>query len=215
MPKYYPICLDIARLPCLVVGGGAVGLRKVRTLLAHGARATVVAPLATRALERLARQGRICLRRRGYRTSDLKGVRLAFVATDDAALNRRVASDARQHGLFVNVVDDPELCDFIVPSIVRRSQLLLAVSTGGSCPAYSKRLRQQLEKQFDPAYGHYVQLLGGMRRLIQQRVKDQARAVKLLEQLLGVDLLNVIRKKGRAAAEARARALVERWLQCR
>ena len=212
MARYYPLCLEIAKLPCLVVGGGAVGLRKVRTLLDHGARVTVVAPQALPALERLAERDRITLRRRAYRTSDLRGVRLVFVATNDEPLNRRIATEARRRGLLTNVVDNPELCDFIVPSVVRRGRLLLAVSTEGACPAYSKRLCRALERQFDSAYAGYVELLSRLRQLIRKRVGDPRVSVRLLERLLDEDLLSMLRKEGRRAAESRAKALLDGWL---
>jgi len=212
MARYYPLCLEVAKLPCLVVGGGAVALRKVRTLLDHGARLTVVAPQATAALDRLAERGRIALRRRAYRTSDLRGVRLVFVATNDEALNRRVAAEARRRGLLTNVVDDPQMCDFIVPSILRRGRLLLAVSTEGACPAYAKRLRRALERQFDAAYAGYVELLARLRRRILKHVSDPRAGVRLLERLLDEDLLAVIRREGRRAAESRAKALLDSWL---
>jgi len=213
MPRYYPICLEVAKFPCLVVGGGAVGLRKVRTLLAHRAKVTVVATKAAKALQSLARRGKITLHRRPYRMSDLGGMRLVFVATNDARLNRRIADEAGRLGLLSNVVDDPELCDFIVPSIVRRGRLFLAISTEGACPAYAKRLRVRLERQFDQAYAAYVELLARIRRRILARVADPKVGVGLLERLLDEDLLGVIRKQGRRAAEARARALLHEWLK--
>jgi len=215
MPKYFPICLEIGNLPCLVVGGGAVGLRKARTLLDHQGKVTVVDPEPSASLERLGRQGRIILRRRSYRTSDLRGMRLVFVATNDEKLNRRVAREACRHGLLVNVADAPALCNFIVPAMIRRGRLLLAISTSGACPAYSKHLRRELERRFDRAHGGYIEMLAGLRRRIFSLVRDPRRAVRLLERLLDEDLLTVLRRKGRRAAETRARSLVTRWLERR
>ncbi|KPL11155.1 hypothetical protein AMJ85_04395 [candidate division BRC1 bacterium SM23_51] len=213
MPDYYPVCLELAKLPCLIVGGGAVGLRKARALVESGAPVTIVAPGATSAIKRLAEKGRVALRLRAYRTSDLRGKRLVFAATDDENLNRRIAREARQRGLLTNVADAPQLCDFIVPSIVRRGRLLLAISTEGTCPAYAKRLRTALEEQFDRAHGDYVELLGRMRREIHARVADAKAAVALLERLLDEDLLSIVRRKGRRAAQSRARVLLDTWLQ--
>jgi len=200
-------------MPCLVVGGGAVGLRKVKTLLAHHAKMTVVALEASAALKCLARKGRITLRERPYRTSDLRGMRLVFVATNDEKLNRQIAREARQRGLLVNVVDDPASCDFIVPSIVRRGRLLLAISTEGACPAYSKRLRRALEKQFDRAYGEYVELLARLRRRILSLASDPRQGVRLLERLLDEDLLTLVRQGNRRAAESHARTLLASWMR--
>jgi precorrin-2 dehydrogenase/sirohydrochlorin ferrochelatase len=139
-------------------------------------------------------------------------MRLVFVATNDEKLNGRIACEARRRGLLINVVDDPALCDFIVPSIVRRGKLLLAISTQGACPAYAKRLRAALERQFDQAYGDYVALLARLRRKVHTLTNDPRTCVRLLERLLDEDLLSVIRHKGRRAAEAHAHALLAAWL---
>jgi len=211
MPRYYPICLEIANRACLVVGGGAVGLRKARALLAHHGRVRVVAAEALPPLRRLAEKGRIILHERPYRASDLRGIQLVFVATDDAALNRRIAREARRRRVPINIADVPALCDFIVPSIVRRGKLIVAVSTEGACPALSKRLRKALEKQFDRAYGDYVEMLAGLRKRIIARTPDSRAAARLLERLLDEDFLRIIRRKGRRAAEAHAR----KWLAAR
>jgi len=212
MSEYYPVCLDLANLPVLVVGAGAVGLRKIRTLLRWGARVKVVAPRPLPSVEKLAEAGKIVLRKRPYRVSDLAGVRLVFVATDDSAVNARVAADARERGLMINVADRPDLCDFIIPSIVRRGPFVLAISTGGACPAYAKRLRRELEERFDRSYGDYVALLGRVRREIRSRCKDPKKAEALLGRLLDEDLLGLIRSRGLGAAKKRAGALVESWL---
>ncbi|MCX8037331.1 MAG: bifunctional precorrin-2 dehydrogenase/sirohydrochlorin ferrochelatase [Candidatus Sumerlaeia bacterium] len=212
MPQYYPLFLDLTGLPVLVVGGGAVGLRKVRTLLQHKARVTVVAVAASAALRQMAARGRIVLHERPYRASDLHGRRLVFVATNDRALNRRIRADAQRRGILTNVVDDPELCDFIVPSIVRRGSLVVAVSTEGACPAYAKRLRRELENQFDPAYGQYVALLGSARRAILQQATDPQKSVRVLNWLLDAGLLDWIRRKGLKSARKRMTALLKEWL---
>lgn len=212
MPRYYPLFLDMAGLPALVVGGGAVGLRKVRTLLEHKARVTVVAVEASAALRQLAARGRIALHERPFRTSDLRGKRILYVATNDRALNRRIRADGRRRGILTNVVDDPELCDFIVPSIVRRGRFVAAVSTEGACPAYAKRLRRELEKQFDPAYGQYVALLASARRAILRRAADPKKSVRVLNRLLDAGLLDWIREKGLKSARRRMSALLRMWL---
>ena len=213
MPRYYPLCLDLEHLPCLVVGGGKVGLRKVRTLLEHDARVTVVGPQPHPELVELAGAGRIALHDRPYATSDLDGIRLVFVATDDEAINRRVAAAARERGILTNVVDRPALCDFIVPSIVRRGSLLVAVSTQGQCPAYSKHLRRALEKQFDESCGAFVEWLGEVRRELIARVGDPAVSGRLLTRLLDEDVFAVFRERGPEAGRSHARALLDAWLQ--
>ena len=141
---YYPMCLDMAGRPCLVVGGGPVAERKVVGLLQAGARLTVVSPAVTPQLDDWGREGRIRLVRRGYESSDLAGQSLAFVATDDGVVNVDVARDARAAGLLINTADDPAHCDFILPAVLRRGELTVTVSTGGASPALARMLRDEL-----------------------------------------------------------------------
>lgn len=142
---YYPMCLDMAGRPCLVVGGGLVAERKVSGLLEVGARLTVVSPAVTAQLDDWAREGRIRLVRRAYQVSDLAGQSLAFVATDDGVVNAEVARDARAAGVLINAADDPAHCDFILPAVLRRGELTVTVSTGGASPALSRMVRDELD----------------------------------------------------------------------
>ncbi len=142
---YYPICLDMAGRPCLVVGGGLVAERKVSGLLEVGARLTVVSPAVTAQLDDWAREGRIRLVRRAYQVSDLAGQSLAFVATDDGVVNAEVARDARAAGVLINAADDLAHCDFILPAMLRRGELTVTVSTGGASPALSRMVRDELD----------------------------------------------------------------------
>ena len=141
---YYPIFVEMASRPCLVVGGGAVAEAKVTGLLAAGAKVTVVAPDLTPALEELLRQGALHYEARDYKESDLDDCEACFVATDDGAINARVAGDCRDRGVWVNAADDPANCDFILPSVVRQGDVVLAASTGGASPALARRLREEL-----------------------------------------------------------------------
>lgn len=145
---YYPVCVDMAGRPCLVVGGGAVAERKVEGLLAAGARVAVVSPALTGRLEGWAREGRIRAIPRGWEPGDLAGQSLAFVATDDGEVNAAVAAAARAAGVLVNAADDPAHCDFILPAVLRRGELMVAVSTGGASPALSRMVRDELEVHF-------------------------------------------------------------------
>ncbi|HXG32793.1 MAG TPA: bifunctional precorrin-2 dehydrogenase/sirohydrochlorin ferrochelatase [Bryobacteraceae bacterium] len=137
----YPIFLNLRGRPVLVVGGGRVGLRKIRGLLEAGARVTVVDPRGEPALGALP----LVWRRRKFRRSDVRGMTLVFAATSDRAVNHAVAEQARRLGIPVNVADNPAECDFLVPARVRKANLQIAVSTGGQSPRLAKALRQQLE----------------------------------------------------------------------
>jgi siroheme synthase-like protein len=142
---YYPVFLDLADRPCVVVGGGPVAEGKVAGLLAAGARVTVVSPTVTAPLAGWAAEGRVTHRARAYRAEDLDGQQVAFVATDDAAVTRAVAAEGRARGIWVNAADEPARCDFILPAVIRRGRLVVAVSTGGASPAAARAIREELE----------------------------------------------------------------------
>ena len=159
--NYYPINFVVDGKKCVVVGGGAVAERKVRSLLKFGARVVVVAPSWTK---QLAGIPAVRLVRRGYRTRDLAGAVLVIAATDDLALNRQIARDAQRENILVNVVDAPELCSFIVPSMIKRGPLVVAISTSGQAPAMAKALRLELQKIITPQLGKLAARLGIIRR---------------------------------------------------
>lgn len=151
-----------------MIGGGTVAERKIETLIEAGALLTVVSPDVTALIARWAQADRLTLERRQYRAGDLYGFRLAYAATSDADVNRAVREEARVEGTWLNAIDQPDLCDFITPAIVRRGDLTIAISTNGRCPALSRRIREDLERQFGPEYAEAVRQLGELR--------DRARA---------------------------------------
>lgn len=200
--RYYPICLDIRNRPCLVVGGGQVGTRKVHTLLLCGARVTVVSPQATTELTELAQEGTIRWHARGYQDGDQAGVFLVIGATDQEALNRRIHKDAEQDGRLCNIADQPQLCNFVLPSIVQQGDLMIAISTGGKSPAFAKYLRRHLQRQFGPEYGLMLKLMGALRRrLLQQEHAPEAHK-PIFERLIAKGLLEMIRRDDRATINA-------------
>ena len=153
MQKYYPINLDVRNRDCLVVGGGAVGARKVGTLLECGARVTVISPETVPEIDRLFNAGKIDLKRRGFSPSDLAGQFLVIGATDDVTLNRQISAEAEKRQMLCNIADFPEGCNFILPAIVRRGDLLIAISTSGNSPAFARTLRKQIGSAYGPAAG--------------------------------------------------------------
>lgn len=195
--QYYPVNLDVKDRNCLVVGGGRVGTRKVRTLLECGARVTVISPEATPELEALAGQGQIRWHTRDYRASDLDDAFLVIGATDDQRLNLKIHQDADKAQRLCNIADQPDLCNFILPAIMRQGALMITVSTGGKSPAFAKHLRQQLEKHYGPEYGALLQLMGAIRqRLLAEEHAPEAHKT-LFEQLIGGGLLEMIRSDDR------------------
>ena len=167
---YYPICLEMAGLRCLVVGGGPVAERKVAGLLAAGARVAVVSPSATERLRDWARAGRIGLTLREYAAPDLAGHSLVFAATDDGRINAEVARDARAAGVPINAADDPAHCDFILPAVLARGDLTVAVSTGGASPALARVVRDELDAFLDREdYAALVRVAADARRILRDR----------------------------------------------
>jgi siroheme synthase-like protein len=161
---YYPIFVDMAGRPCLVIGGGAVAERKVEGILEAGGRVTVISPLVTQTLAELASAGKLRYIARSYRPGDLKGYDLGFVTTDDARVNADIAKEGRERGVWVNVADAPAHCDFILPSILRRGELTIAVSTGGISPALCTAIKEELEAYFSEDYATLVEAAGEIRR---------------------------------------------------
>jgi len=172
--RYYPICVDMAGRACLVVGGGVVAERKASGLLESGARVTVVSPAITARLEAWAHEGQIRVIRRGYEPGDLADQPLVFVATDDGVVNAAVAADARAAGVLINAADDPAHCDFILPAVLRRGALTVAVSTGGASPALSRAVRDELETHFDREdYASLLEVAADARARLRERSAPQ------------------------------------------
>lgn len=167
--RYYPVFLDIADRPVIVIGGGEVALRKVEGLMNAAAQVTVVSPHLHPDLEALAQQGRLRHVARPYRPGDLDGYVLAFVATDDRSLNAAVAREGRERRVWVNAVDDPDNCDFVMPSIVRRGDLMVAISTGGGSPATARKIREELENFLTDEYVLLLDIAAEVRQELRRK----------------------------------------------
>jgi precorrin-2 dehydrogenase / sirohydrochlorin ferrochelatase len=165
----YPVVLDLEGRPVLVVGGGAVAQRKVEGLLEAGASITVVSPQVSARLAGLADDGHISVRLRPYRRSDLRGIAVVFAATEMRGVNAAVAADARRRRVWVNAADDPDHCDFILPSVLRRGSLLISVTTGGRSPALARVVREELERQFGGDYALLTELASDVRRQLRSQ----------------------------------------------
>ena len=200
--RYYPAYLDIKNRKCLVVGGGAVGARKVKMLLKCGASVTVISPVVSEQLKNLADSGAITLHRRSYRSSDLAGIFLVIGATDDDKLNRQISDDAKRLNLLCNIADRPQDCNFILPSIVSRGDLTISISTSGKSPALAKKLRKNLEDQFGEEYAVFLQLMGAIRKKLLRRSHEPEAHKELFEQLINSELVDMIRNNKTADINA-------------
>lgn len=200
--KTYPLFALIEDRSCLVVGGGPVGERKVRDLLTAGARVTLVSRELTPGLGQLAVQGRIRYVPGDFRPAHLEGMILVIGATDDQEVNALVSAAAQARGLLVNIVDQPELCTFIVPAQVRRGPLTLAVSTGGASPALARRLREELEERFGADYALYLRVLKALRERVLTRRRGQPENALLFQQLVASPLQSALKRGDRPRALA-------------
>jgi precorrin-2 dehydrogenase/sirohydrochlorin ferrochelatase len=211
----YPVMLDMAGRLAVVVGGGRVAERKVGALLEAGAAVRVVGPTLTEALAARAAEGHIDWRQRRFAAGDLAGAALAFAATDRREVNAAVLAEARAAGVPCNVADDPGGCDFQVPSVVRRGDLVIAVSTGGASPAVARRVRQALEERFGPEWAAYLDLLAAARAAALAPGDPPDASRELLADLADLDLLPLLREGRWAEVERALLAAAERRLGSR
>lgn len=181
----YPVFLELSGKCAVVIGGGAVAVRKARKLVESGAELTVIAEHTNDELIELAQSTQTKLIKSKYSKDYLSGATLVIAATNDHELNKQIYKDCQQLGLLCNVVDVPELCDFFVPAVVKRGDLQIAVSTEGQCPAYARYLRKKLEQIFTDKHGEFLAELKVIRKHIVKNVPNHAERKALLEQLVG------------------------------
>lgn len=197
--RYYPIFMDLAGRPCLVVGAGAVAVRKARALLDCGAAVTVVGVAPDSACRALERRG-AALRRRRFRTSDVLRRALVIAATDDRAVNAAVSAACRRRNIPVNVVDDPDHCTFIVPALVRRGDIAIAISTGGKSPAAARLIKERVAEAVGKEYADLVRLFGSNRRRMMATVVGPTARAQTWKKILDRGILEALRdgKPGQA-----------------
>jgi precorrin-2 dehydrogenase / sirohydrochlorin ferrochelatase len=195
--KYYPVNLDMTNKRCVVVGGGDIAERKVERLLECGAQVTVVSKSLTPALKARKKTGQMDHIDRDYEDQALDGAFMVIGATDRKDVNERISKDAVARGLLVNIVDDPDRCNFILPSLVQQGDLSIAISTGGKSPALAKKLRKELEKQYGPEYQTLLVIMGILRKRILAGDQRAADNKAVFEDLVHSDILQAIREKDR------------------
>lgn len=193
---YYPAMLDIKGRRCVVLGGGKVAERKVLSLLEAGAEVTVISPELTENLESLKREGRIIHIPRPYQKGDLKEAFIAIVATDEEDINIQASEEAHDLSIPVNVVDRPELCSFIVPSVIRKGPLLVAVSTSGTSPAMARTLRQFIEANLPEGLEEVLLQLSQLRQEVQKLIPQPSQRKAILERAGSWQVLEILRKEG-------------------
>lgn len=201
--KYYPVYLDLRERPCVVAGGGSVAERKALSLLEAGAEVTIISPALTPKLQDLSSSGKINYRAKKIEEKDLAGVFLVIAATNDAGVNAEAARWCRKKQVLVNVASPPGESSFIVPSVVDRGALLIAISTSGESPALSKRIRLELEKLFGPEYDLFLQRMSLLRSRLLAQMKDERERRRIFQALADSDIIELLRKGEVHAADRR------------
>jgi precorrin-2 dehydrogenase/sirohydrochlorin ferrochelatase len=194
--RYYPICLDVKDKRCIVIGGGDVALRKISSLIECDAKVVVISPEINEAIEQYVQEKKIKWLKRKYRSSDLRNTWLVIVATNDKELNIQIAQQAKKIGIPVNVVNSIEESTFIVPAVLSRGSLTIAVSTEGKSPALARKIRDTLKGMFGKEYIEFVELLGSLRETMKERFDTQKKREIIWNRLVNSELLGLL-KRGR------------------
>jgi precorrin-2 dehydrogenase / sirohydrochlorin ferrochelatase len=197
---YYPIYLDIEGRDVLIIGGGNVCARKAETMMKYGARVTIVSPEFTDEIEGWSRAGVLQLRRKTYEEADLGGASVVIASTDDPCVNARIARDCRRRKIPVNVVDVTHLCEFIVPAIVERGSIQIAISTGGKSPALARTLKEDLQKFVGPEYDEINLVLGTLRSGAKKTLPTDVDRKRFFDSIIAEGVLDMMRQGQRQRA---------------
>ena len=200
MNTYYPVYIELREQPCVVIGGGKIAEGKVEGLLAARASVTVISPELTPRLHELAEKNQISYFARAYQPGDLTGAFLVICATDQAEINHQVWEEATGNRQLVNVVDDTPRCNFIAPSILRKGDLTIAISTSGKAPALAVRLKERLQRELGPEYERFLELAGELREPLAQHIPDFETRKALWYELVDSEILDVLARGDEQAA---------------
>ncbi|GCE48750.1 precorrin-2 dehydrogenase/sirohydrochlorin ferrochelatase [Thermosporothrix hazakensis] len=211
MPKYYPVMLDVRQRSVIVVGGNTVAAEKTQALVSCGAHVTVIAPELCTPLQEMAERSEIVWRQKVYERGDLATAFVVVAATNDSQQIEDIWQETQERGQQVNIVDVPARCTFIVPSILRRGQLTIAVSTEGASPSLAKRIRQQLEQQFPPAYEHYLQLAAVVRVYLRQHQVSYDERDRFFGDYFASEILQLLAQGAFGQAISQAAALLRAY----
>ena len=206
---FFPIYLNLNGKRVVVIGGGEVAERKVASLSGTGATIVVISPTLTPQLLALAESNAIEWQKRSFARGDSSGATLVLSATNDPAISREVWEEATKAGILVNTADQPALCDFIMPAVVRRGELAVAISTGGASPALAATLREKLSEILGPEYEELLEILSRARPEIQRRFQDERERKALHYRILESNLIGLLKRQDRENAERLLREIIE------
>jgi precorrin-2 dehydrogenase/sirohydrochlorin ferrochelatase len=201
--KYYPAYLDLRDRPCMVIGGGSVAERKTLALLEAGAEVTIISPALTPKLHEFSDTGKITHLKKQYEENDLSGQFLVIAATPSVEVNTLVARACRKRHTLVNVAVPPEESSFIVPSVVERGDLMIAISTSGASPALAKKIRQDIEQQYGREYGLFLDKMSAIRNRVLEEVPDRQKRHAVFQAIVDSDVIDLIRQGKTHEAELR------------
>jgi siroheme synthase-like protein len=197
---YYPIYLDIEDRSVVIIGGGNVCARKAETMMKYGARVTVVSPDFTDEIEQWAREGGLSISRKPYEASDIDGAHIVIASTDDQGVNEQIAADCRARRIPVNVVDVTPLCEFIVPAIIEKGSIQIAVSTGGKSPALARTLKEDLQRLIGPEYAEVNDVLGTLREGAKRVLPTDVDRKRFFDGIIASGVLEMLRDGRRKQA---------------
>ena len=200
MNTYYPVYIQLRERPCVVIGGGKIAEGKVDGLLAAQANVTVISPDLTAHLRDLVEEKQITYLARTYQAGDLTGAFMVICATDQAEINHQVWQEASANRQLVNVVDDTPRCNFIAPSILRKGDLTIAISTSGKAPALAVRLKERLQRELGPEYERFLDLAGELREPLARHIPDFETRKALWYELVDSEILDVLARGEETAA---------------
>jgi precorrin-2 dehydrogenase / sirohydrochlorin ferrochelatase len=200
--KYFPIFIDIIDFPALVIGGGKVALRKINSLLEFGAKVSVLSPKFSSEIQSLIQENKITPIAKSYQSGDVNGYRLVFCATDNTEVSHIVQKDCLENDILLNVADVPELCNFIMPAMIKRGDFIVALSSQGKAPFFVKEQRDKLDKQISPKLAEITELAGKFRSFVieDKRFKAPQKQKLLFKNFLVVDWEKILNEEGEKAA---------------
>jgi precorrin-2 dehydrogenase/sirohydrochlorin ferrochelatase len=200
MNTYYPVYIQLQERPCVVIGGGKIAEGKVEGLLTAEAKVTVISPNLSLRLHELAEEKQITYLARAYQPGDLLGAFMVICATDQAEINHQVWQEASANRQLVNVVDDTPRCNFIAPSILRKGDLTIAISTSGKAPALAVRLKERFQRELGPEYERFLELAGGLREPLARNIPDFETRKALWYELVDSEILDALARGDEASA---------------
>ena len=192
--RYYPIFLDLKNKKCVVIGGGSVAERKAVTLLSCDADVWVISPEVTSKLIGLAKKKKLRYIKKRYEDKDIKDAFLVVAATNNREANKAVFAAANKYKCLLNIVDKPDDSNFIVPSLISRGDLTIAVSTGGKSPAFAKRIRKELEQKYGKEYSAFLKAMGKVRERLLKNVSSEKARRQVFNKLVHSNIIELLKK---------------------